>query len=241
MAPRRFTNGISDVSSSNPWGQFYGLDPTKWRKWYEDWTVYDEAQTDTPEWTLTQTGTVDAIVTPGDLTLTMTAATNSQGQLQLDHGHFFPCITGKKSILETKIKIEKASGGTIGQDGFVVGLSEVATTTNFMDAPPPTALAVDDFWGFLSYDATTDIVCTQGEAGTFSDETGAATYADDTWMVLSIYWDGTTSTFYKDDVGICQITTNPPISVVAPVIYVAAGEAKADVLHCAYMGVALER
>jgi len=241
MALKRFTNGISDVSSSNPWGYFRGLDPTTWRKWYEDWTVYDEAQTDTPEWTLTQTGTTDAIATPGELQLTLTAATNSQGQLQLDHGHFFPCISGKRSIYETRIKIVKASGGTIGQEGFVMGLTSVQTTTNFMDAPPPTARAFDDGWGFLSYDASTAIQCFQGENDVFSVETTASTYADDTYMTLSIYWDGTTSTFYKDDIELVQITSNPPTSVVAPVIYFAAGEAKADLLHCSYVAVALER
>lgn len=240
MALRRFLNGVTDVSSSNPLGQYPFLDPTKWRVWYEDWTTYDEGQTTTPTWTLTQTTTADAIVTPGKLTLTLTAATNSQGQLQNDHTRFF-LVSGKKAIFETKIKIAKGSGGTIGEQGFVVGLSEVATTTNFMDAPPPTAIAVDDFWGFLSYDATTDIVALQGEAGTFSTEAGCATYADDTYMILSVYWDGTKSTFYKDDAAVCSITTNPPTSVVSPVVYVAAGENKAGVLHCDYMFAATER
>lgn len=240
MALQRFTKGISTVASTDPLAQLPFIDPTTYRIWYEDWTVYDEAQTDTPEWTLTQTTTADAIVTPGKLTLTLTAATNSQGQLQLDHGKFFPCISDKKSFFETKIKIVKASGGTIGQEGFVVGLTSIQTTTNFMDAPPPTTRAFDDGWGFLSYDATTNMVCFQGEADTFSTET-VGTYVDDTYMVLSIYWDGSSSTFYKDGTALAEITSNPPTSVVTPVIYFAAGEAKADVLHCDYVFVATER
>lgn len=240
MALRRFLNGVTDMSSSNPLGQFPFLDPTKWRVFYEDWTNYDVAQTATAEWHLQETTTVDTIVTPGKLLLTMGAATDSQGQLVNDHAHFF-LVANKKALFETKIKLVKGAGSNIDDLGFVVGLAGYETTTNFMDAPPPTAIAVDDIWGFLSYDTTTNIVALQGEAGVYSTEAGCSTYADDTWMTLSVYWDGTTSTFYKDDNALCQITTNPPTSVVHPTIYVAAGEAVADVLHCEYVFAATER
>ena len=135
----------------------------------------------------------------------------------------------------------KAGGGTIGQEGFVIGLTSVQTTTNFMDAPPPTARGFDDGWCFVSYDATTDIIAMQGEADTYSTEAGVTTYADDTWMTLAIYWDGSKSTFYKDDAVLCEITTNPPTSVISPVVFFSAGEAKADVFHCDYMLMCVER
>jgi hypothetical protein len=239
MALKRFLNGISDVPSANPLGQFPYSDPTQWRVFYEDWTVYDLAQTDTPEWTYTISGAgTDTIVTPGKLVFTAVNASDDY-QLQLDHGHFF-LVANKKAIFETKIKIVKG-GGTIGQEGFVVGLTSVQVAAAFMDGPPPTARAFDDGWGFLSYDATTDIVCFQGEADTFSTEVGVATYADDTYMVLSVYWDGTKSTFYKDDVEICQITSNPPVSVITPCIFFGTGEAQADAFHCDYIFAATER
>ena len=122
-----------------------------------------------------------------------------------------------------------------------MGLAEVAVGANFMDGPPPTTLAFADGWGFLSYDATTDIVAFQGENDTFSTEVGCTTYADDTWMVLSIYWDGTKSTFYKDGSALCEITTNPPTSVVTPVVFFGTGEAATDAFYCSYIFFANER
>ena len=239
MAMRRFTNGISGVSSVNPLAYYNQLDPTLWRIWKEDWTVYDLAQTDTPEWTYTISGAgTDTIATPGDLTFTAVNASDDY-QLQLDHGHFF-LVAGKKAIYETRIKITKA-GGTIAQTGFVVGLTSVQVDANFMDGPPATARAFDDGWGFMSYDATANIIAFQGENDVFSTEVGCTTYVDDTWMVLSIYWDGYKSTFYKDDVELCQITTNPPTSVITPVIFFATGEAQEDVFKCSYIFVATER
>ena len=242
MAIHRRTNGISGVSSSNPWAQYNQLDPTLWSTWTESWLIYDTAQSDTPEWTLTNTNTggVDAVVTPGVLTLTLDGGNDDACCLQMDHGHYF-LTSGKRAIFETRIKLLKGSGANIDDLGFVVGLCEVATSTNFMDDPPPTALAFADGWGFLSYDATTNIVAFQGENDVFSTEAGCTTYADDTWMVLSIYWDGSKSTFYKDDVELCQITSNPPTSVVVPSILISAGEAVADVLYVDYMVVAIER
>lgn len=239
MAMRRFTDGVSGVSSVNPLAELNRLDPTLWRIWQEDWMTYDLAQTDTPEWTYTiSSAGTDTIVTPGDLKFLAVNASDDF-QLQLDHGHFF-LTSGKKAIYETRIKIVKG-GGTIGEQGFVVGLTSVQVDANFMDGPPPTTRAFDDGWGFLSYDATTDIVAFQGEADTFSTEVGCTTYADDTWMVLSIYWDGTTSHFYKDDLKVCEITTNPPTSVVTPVLFFGTGQAQTDAFYCSYIFVATER
>jgi len=238
--PRRIWNGVSTVSRDHPLAAFPYPNMIDWRVWYEDFGVYDIAQTDTPEWTLTVSGTApDTVPTSGSLLFTVTGASDD-AQLQLDHGHFF-LTANKKAIFETRIKIVKASGGTIGQEGFVVGLTEVATTTNFMDGPPPTTLAFADGWGFLSYDASTTIQGFQGEDDSFTYDTNVGTYADDTWFTLSAYWNGSYSTFYKDGIPLGTITLTPPTSVIAPVIFFGAGEAKADKFYCDYMFFANER
>ena len=241
-APERRLNGVSSVSALDPKAQLPYLDPTKWRVWMEDWTIYDTAQTDTPIWTLTNTNTggVDTVVTPGKIVLTLDGGADDACKLQADHAKFF-LVSGKKAMFETKIKIVKASGGAIGQEGFVVGLTSIQTSTNFMDDPPPTTRAFDDGWGFMSYDATANMIAFQGEADVFSTEVGCTTYADDTWMTLAIYYDGSKSIFYKDGSILCEISTNEPTSVIAPVLFISAGEAKADVIQCAYMFVATER
>ena len=238
--PRRIWNGVSTVSKDHPMAAFPYPNITDWRVWYEDFGMYDIAQTDTPTWTLTVSGTApDTIPTPGSLLFTITGASDD-AQLQLDHGHFF-ITAGKKAIFETKIKVTKASGGTIGQEGWVVGLTEVATGANFMSGPPPLALAFADGWGFLSYDATTTFQTFQGEDDEFTYNTSAGTYVDDTWMTLSIYWDGTKSTFYKNGTSLGTLTLTPPTSVIAPVVFFGAGEAKADKFYCEYMFFANER
>jgi len=239
-APLRFLDGISSKKSDTAMGNFPFLDPTDWRVWYEDWTVYDIAQTDTPEWTLTVTSVCpDTVPTPGSLLLTL-ADSGDDGQLQLDHGHFY-LTSGKKAIFQTRIKIVEGTSGTIGQEGFVVGMSEVAVDSNFMDGPPPTAIAAADFWGFFSYDATTDIVAAQAEDDKYSTDVGCATYADDTWFTLSIYYDGTKSIFYKDDVEVAQLSGLEPTSVVAPVIFAGSGENKGKTFYCDYIFFANER
>lgn len=241
MAPRRFTNGISTVSSSDPLAQFPFVDPMTWRIWKEDFFTYDEAQTLTPTWTLTNTNTggVDTIEPPGVLLLTLDGSNDDACALQAVHTRFY-LTADKKAIFEAKIKIEKGSG-TIGQEGFIVGLSEVETGTNIIDAPPPTALAMADVWAFYSYDNSTGINCVQGENDDLSTELAVGTYADDTWMVLSIYWDGSKSNFYKDGVKLCEITSNPPTSVVSPLMLISAGEATADMLYVDYFIMANER
>lgn len=237
--PQRFLNGISNVTIDNPLGRLPYLDPTKWAIWMEDFLHYDVAQGDAA-WILDVVNAgADAVVGPtGVLTLTLTGASDSVG-LQQSNGAW-QLTSGKKAIFKTRCKIVKG-GGTIGQEGFFVGLTSVQTTTNFMDAPPPTARAFDDGWGFLSYDATTNIIALQGEADVFSTEVGCTTYADDTWMELAIYWDGSKSIFYKDNVELCEITTNPPTSVISPVVFISAGEAQTDAIHCDYLLVAVER
>lgn len=237
--PRRFLNGITNVAIDNPLGRLPYLDPTKWAIWFDDFLHYDVAQGDAA-WILDMVNAgADAVVGPtGVLTLTLTGVADSLG-LQQSNG-VWQLTAGKKAIFKTRCKIVKG-GGTIGQEGFFVGLTSVQTTTDFMDAPPPTARAFDDGWGFLSYDNTTDIIALQGEADVFSTEVGCTTYADDTWMTLAIYWDGYKSTFYKDDAVLCEITTNPPTSVISPVMFISAGEAQTDALHVDYMFMAVER
>ena len=240
MSIFRRTDGFSNVESDNSGGMIpFPTDPEKWMIWTEDFVKYDVAQGDA-EWTLDVVNAgADAIVGPnGIVTLTLTGASDSVGLFVTNAP--IQLTANKKAIFKSRMKIVKG-GGTIGQEGFVIGLTSPQTTTNFMDAPPPTARAFDDGWCFLSYDAETNIDCMQGENDVFSIEAGATTYADDTWMNLDIYWDGTKSTFYKDNVALVEITTNPPTSVITPYIFISAGEAQTDAIHCDYVYVAVER
>lgn len=242
MSPRRFLNGVSSVTSDHPIGALPYLDPTTWCVWMEDFLYYDPAQGDAV-WVIDEVNspTGDSVIGPtGILKLVNAADASDSIMVQLANGPFQLTST-KRAIMQTRFKIKKGNTGTIGQQGFVIGLSEVVATSNFMNGPPPTALAAADIWGFLSYDNTTDVIAIQGETDVYSTEVGCTTYADDTWYVYAITWDGTTSTFYKDDAVLCTISTNPPTSVISPVFYLGNGEAYAAELHVDYMLVAIER
>lgn len=238
-APKRFYNGISDVSSDNPLGQFPYLDPTKWALYMEEFIVYDVAQS-TTYWTLTQTNGVDSLVAGcGCVALTLGGSDNDLAQLYNTTASW-ATDTSKKMIFECRFKVDKGAGGTIGQQEIFIGLSSVQTGTNFFDAAG-LVRTMDDAIGFLSYDGTTNIDCVQGEADVFSTEAGATTYADATEMVLSWYYDGSTTKFFKDDVEIAELTTNIATSAVTPMLYIKAGEAFASVLTVDYILVARER
>lgn len=64
---------------------------------------------------------------------------------------------------------------------------------------------------------------------------------DDTWTVYSIYFDGTDSYFYENDVQIASLSTNPPTSVLTPMLFIKEGEAQTRVLSVDYVLVAIER
>jgi hypothetical protein len=241
MSIFRRTDGFSNVEATNSGGAIpFPIDPEKWLIWVEDFVKFDIAQGDAV-WTYDEVNdSDDAIIGPqGIVTITLGGAVTDSGGLFLTNAPF-QLTAGKKAIFKSKVKVVKAAG-TIGQEGFVVGLTSPQTGGDFMDAPPPTARTFDDGWCFLSYDAETNIDCMQGENDVFTMEASATTYADDTWMLLDIYWDGYKSTFYKDNEALVEITTNPPTSVVTPYIFFSAGEAQADVFHCDYLMVAIER
>lgn len=236
--PKRFYNGISSVVSDNPLGALPYLDPTTWAVYFEDFLQYDKTQGNAA-WTLTQTNTADAIVGPtGVVTLTTSGNDNDLGQLYHTDAPF-QLTSGKKAIIEIKAKVTKG-GGTIGQEELVLGLTSVQTGADFM-AADGLSHAFDDGICFISYDGSANINCIQGENDVFSSELGASTLVDDTWAVYSIYFDGTTSYFYKDDLLIASLSTNPPTSVLTPMLFIKEGEAQTRVLSVDYVLVAIER
>lgn len=239
MAILRNTDGFSTVLSTNPWGAFDRPDPTKWAVFFEDFVAYDKTQGNVA-WTLTQTNGTDTITgATGIVNLTLGGADNDLAQLYLTDAPF-QTTSGKKLFFEARVKVQKGASGTIGQEEVVVGLTSVQTGTAFMAADGLTR-TFDDGLAFLSIDAETGITALQGENDVFTTESGEMTYADDTWMVLSIYYDGTNSYFYKDDVLVSTFTTNVATSVVTPMLYIKAGGAHAKVLLCDYIMVAVER
>jgi hypothetical protein len=236
--PKRFYNGISSVTSDNPLGMLPYLDPTKYCVWMEDFILIP----DTGEnWTDTNTNGTLAVASTGGCGI----ATQTLGGADNDLSHVYPATatfaltSGKKAFFEAKIKVDKGAGGTIGQQELFIGLSTVATGTNF-SAADGTSWAMDNAVGFASLDGSADIDAVVRVSDAESIDDGASTYADATWYVLSWYFDGTNVTFYVNDSQVAQLTTFPT-GAMSPVLFVKAGEAKAAVLSTDYILVAVER
>lgn len=239
MAVIRNLDGFTDLPASDPLAALPFLDPTRWAVWLEDFLQYDKTQGNVA-YTLTQTNGVDTIVGPtGVLTLTLAGADNDLAQLYLTDAPF-QTTSGKKLIWECRCRVQMGAGGTIGQQEVFVGLSSVQTGADFVAADGLTR-AMDDAMAFYSIDGTANTSCIQGENDTYSTEANAFAYANNTWMVLTCYYDGTSTFFYRDGALEATLTTNPPTSVVTPMMFVKAGEAFAAVLEVDYFLVAVER
>jgi hypothetical protein len=237
-SPDRFYNGVASVSAANPLGALPYLDPTTWAVWMDDFVLIPEVST---YWTNTNTnGTLGVASTGGCgvATQTMGGADNDLSQLYHKTATF-ALTSGKKAIFEVKAKVDKGAGGTIGQQELFFGLTSVQTGTNFF-AADGLSMTADNCLGFSSYDGSTNLNAIARVSDVESVQTGAAVYADATWMVLSFYFDGTSVYFYKDDVLVATLTTYPTAAL-AVCLYLKAGEGAASVLTTDYVLVAVER
>ena len=116
MAPRRFLNGVTTVSSSDPLGGLDVLDPTKWSVYFEDFTGPLFNTNTINNTTVTHNGlsiiasdvatvsvTTDAGALDGCLKFTTTSADNKSAWIQTASPGFV-MTAGKKFIMETKLE-----------------------------------------------------------------------------------------------------------------------------------------
>lgn len=238
MPIQRFYDGISNVSSDGPKGALPYLDPTQWAIWMEDFIFKPET---TIQWLHTNTnGTLASASTGGCgiITQTLAGADNDLSQMALAAATF-ALTSGKKAIFEAKVKVDKGAAGTIGQQEVFVGLATVQVGANFTAADGLT-LAADDCVGFWSADGSANMAGVVHATDVESIQTAATTTVDATWMVLSMYFNGTSVVFYKNGAAIASLAGYPTAGL-CPTLYIKAGEAKPSVLSTDYVLVAIER
>ena len=219
----------ADLRSGVPY-----MDPAYWKVFYDPFVVIPDVVT---YWTNTNTSGTLAVSSSG-ITQTMGGSDNDLSQLYTKTATF-ALVSGKKALFEAKVKVDKGAAGTIGQQEIFVGLSAVATSTNFVAADGLT-MAVDDCVGFWSPDGSTNLAAIARNTDVESIEAAASTYADATFYTFQWLFDGTTVTFYKNGTGIASLT-GYPTAALAPMLFIKAGEAKPAVLTTAYILVATER
>lgn len=247
MSLGRNTNGFSSLPQRHPAADLDFLtNPYKWAVFFEDFLAYDIGQASGNPYNLTATNGTDAIVGPtGVLTLTLGGADNDLAQLQAKAAPFQ--TNGKRLYMQARAKIALDSATTIAANEVFIGLSSIQTGANFF-AADGLSLTMDDALGFFKLDTATGISAVMGEADSRSTELNVFTPTDDVWFTVGVYYDGSKAFFYhgfdvdgSDMVQVAEISTNDATSVLAPTLYIKAGAAKANVLHCDYFFVAAER
>jgi len=239
MSITRNEDGFSEQSASNPLGLLPLANTTKYAVFVDDFLAYDTGQAAGNPYTFTQTNATDAIAGPtGVVTLTLAGAANDLAQLQLTTT---PWQTNSKRMwFEAKVKLVLDTDGTVAANELAVGLFSAQTGSNFF-ASDGLSLTADDALGFVSFDATATGNAVMRENDVQSTDLAVVSFVDDTWTTLSIYYDGGKATFYQDGGQVAQLTSVDVTSVLTPTIYIKAGEAKGNALHCDYILVASER
>lgn len=188
-APARFTNGVTNVTKTNPLAAFIDTDPTKAHVYFNDFDTYVVG-----EWTLTtvEAGAGSATealtdVDGGVLLITNDAADDDSDFFQ-KVGESFLMEAGKQAWFKARFKVSDAT-----QSDFVMGLQITDTTP--LDATDGIYFMKDDG------DALLDVYCRKNATTGSTSATGIATVANDTWLSVAWYYDGKGSLkYYVNDV-----------------------------------------
>jgi hypothetical protein len=161
-------------------------DPTVAVQLYENWQNYDPEATN-GEWVLTQATAGTAAVStaaPGTLLLDSDSTTVTQGvQLQRVKSPFVPA-SGKDIWAEFQFKIVD----TFDKVELFVGLAEIDTSVLAASAVSTS--------NHIGWQCVTDdgVLLFDTEKATAAATAAAATIAEDTWIKLGFYYDGTADT-----------------------------------------------
>ena len=192
--PTHFTDGVSNVNSSNPLYQFGMLDPTKYHIIFDDFDKLPIAA----NYTLTAisggsgTSAITSQDVDGGVARLTTAADELDGISAEWLSESFLLESGKKTFIKTRLSV-----GDAVQSGWMVGLHSTDTT--------PRDATLRFF--FESVDASADVYFNIDDNTTDADSSTIATLSDNTYITLSAYYDGVTSVeLFADDVRITTMT-----------------------------------
>jgi len=236
--PKRYKNGVNNIDSGKVLSQFPDMDPTKTYGYFNDFFQY--AATD---WVLTTAeggagSATEAIAddeTGGVLLITNAGGSGDHDNFQLskdggtNDSESFLFATTKKAWFKTKVK---------SNDGDKVhcflGLHIV--NTDPVNSAPTDGVYFELTGGVINCQVRKDSVS--------STETLAATFGDDTFIVLGYYWDGVDTVYvFVNDTEVVTIgSTNLPDDEYLAVSFgVENEEAAANTLEMDYIGAWMER
>lgn len=202
-------------------------DPTVAVQLYENWQSYNAAST-TGDYVLTQATTGTAAVStaaPGVLELDSNSTTSTQGaNLQRVKSAFVPAA-GKDIWAEFQFKVVD----TFDKVELFVGLAEIDTT---VIASSAVSTANHIGWQCVTDDG---VLLLDTEKASTGATAAAATIAEDTWIKLGFYYDGTADTLqqYVNGVatGSAVATANIPKVALYPTFVCQSAGTNDPILH----------
>lgn len=241
-----FIDGVNSVESSSPFAALDVGNPAKYAVFYEDFLNFDfgDYPTDSDAVALQYAVTLDTELdydvsfggSTGDLILTTEGGDTEGGQFRLNASPF-KLTAAKKAWFEARLNI---TATTVAQYSFFVGLSTNTTGTNFID-DAGTALAVDNAWGFVSYDASAEINPVVRVSDVSSTETGTHTMVTATYAKYQLYYDGSDTHFYVDGVKKGVIEGTHPTAAMTMMVHFKSQSVEAGVLNLDHVLVIVEK
>lgn len=223
-APVRYPNGVTNVDADAIFSELKNLDPTQFHTFFRDFDVF-------ANWTTTTVGAGSAALADEDggaVLLTNAAADDDSTAIQHDTESFL-FETGKKLYFKARLKVSDAT-----QSDLVVGI-QITDTTPF---------DVTDGVFFKKDDGDTNLDFVVEKNNTNTESTAITTISDDTYFVVSFYYDGVDKILFDVDGTVLgsSVTTNLPDDEELTVsIAVQNGEAVAKTMSIDYAFVAKER
>lgn len=228
--PVRYPNGLTNVARVDPLAWFGLPDPSAWHTWFDDFDIYTAG-----DWTITTTelgtGSATEAIQDADggvLLLTNAAGDNDHDFLQYA-SETFTMTAGKQFVFKARFKVSDAT-----QSDFVMGLQITDTTP--LDVTDGIFVQKDD--GDTNLDAHVE------KNNTATSSTGIHTVADDTYLVVGIYYNGTDEVqFWVDGAKVASLaTTNLPDDEEMTISFgIQNGEAVAKTMSIDYILAAKER
>ena len=227
MTTTRFPNGVTNVGEQSLFAELGQPAATIFHTYFEDFDYYTAG-----DWTVTETdaGATQAL-TDGDgglLLITNTAADNDLVSLQ-KKGESFRFESGKALFFEARFKVSDAT-----QSDVVIGLQITDTTP----------LDVSDGVFFIKADGAATVNFLVEKNGTATTASSIATMANDTFIRLGFYYDGSSAVqyFVNGTYTGSSVTTNlPDDEDMTITIAIQNGEAVAKTMTVDYVYVAKER
>jgi hypothetical protein len=227
MTTTRFPNGVTNVGEQSLFAELGQPAATIFHTYFEDFDYYTAG-----DWTVTETdaGATQAL-TDGDgglLLITNTAADNDLVSLQ-KKGESFRFDSGKALFFEARFKVSDAT-----QSDVVIGLQITDTTP----------LDVTDGVFFIKADGAATVDFRVEKNNTATTASAMATMANDTYIRLGFYYDGSSAVqyFVNGTYTGSSVTTNlPDDEDMTVTIAIQNGEAAAKTMTVDYVYVAKER